>query len=151
MMNSKMCLVRLSFIAMLAIGLSSCSGNGDTKKEHSEKENTTEDTSLGTIIANMQSQLPINCGGGLFLNAIEQPEDQVRFVCSIDGNQIDFSAFASAMQMNQESFLSTMRSTDESIDLLCLAIKGTGKELVFRFRNTSEPTYFDLKYPSAKL
>ena len=151
MMISKMRLVLLSITALLAIGLSSCLGNGDTKREHTEKGNTIEDTTLGTIIANMQSQLPINCGDGLFLNAIEQTGDQVRFVSSIDGNQIDFSSFASAMQMNQESFLSTMRSTDESIDLLCLAVKGTGKKLVFRFKNASEPTYFDLTYPNEKL
>ena len=87
MMISKMRLVLLSFTALLAIGLSSCLGNGDTKREHTEKGNATGDTALGTIIANMQSQLPINCGGGLFLNVIEQREDGFAALLCLDALQ----------------------------------------------------------------
>ena len=154
MMNPTLTTMRyflLSLTAFLVISLSSCSRNGDTKEKRIGKEDTQTETALGTIIENMQSQLPIDCGGGLYLNAIERDANQVRFVCLLDDKKVDFNGFAASLQASQESFLTTLRSSDESIDLLCLAVKEVRKNLVFRFKSMNELTYFDLTYPSIKL
>jgi len=140
--------IKIMFVALLSMTYSSCS---NSKKENERKVETKTEVALETIVEKMQEELPIDCGGGIYLSSLEKSVGRVRFVCHVDEKNLKLQDLAMAMQTGRETFLKSLRENDESMDLLCLAIKQSGQELDFRFKNTTETTYFDLTFPNEEL
>ncbi len=138
----------LMAVILLTTLLPSCS---NSKQEAKQRVETKTEMALETIVDKMQNELPINCGGGIYLSSIEQTEGRVRFVCHVDENNLKLQDLATAVQSGRKTFLKSLRESDESMNLLCLAIQQSGQELDFRFMNTTGTTFFDLTYPNEEL
>lgn len=106
---------------------------------------------LDAVIENMSSEIPMNCGDGMYITALEREERCVVMEYTFDEELYEIDVIAENVKELKPSFLNDMRAEESTIEGLCRLVKQEGLGLTIRWKGDKSPKHYDMIYTNDEL
>lgn len=106
---------------------------------------------LDAVIENISSDIPMNCGDGMYITALEKEGDYVVMEYTFDEDMYEANAIAENVKDMKPTFLNELRDEDSSIEGLCRLIKQEGLGFKIRYKGDKSAKHYDITYSNNEL